>query len=58
LKAPLQGKRFQHTRALMTATDDSIKELNDNNKLLGTLNLAKRWADIIDRQGNYKVPTV
>ena len=59
MKAPLlQGKRFQHTRALMTATDDSIKELNDNNKLLGTLNLAKRWADIIDRQGNYKVPTV
>ena len=42
----------------MTATDDSIKELNDNNKLLGTLNLAKRWVDIIDRQANYKVPTV
>jgi len=41
----------------MTATNDSIKELNENKKLLGTLNLAKRWADI-HRQGNYKVPTV
>jgi hypothetical protein len=40
----------------MTETQKRIKELNDNNELLGTLELNKRWEDIIDRHGNYKVP--
>jgi hypothetical protein len=56
LKGPLKGQRFQHSRALMTETQKRIKELNDNNELLGTLELNKRWEDIIDRHGNYKVP--
>ena len=43
LKLPLKGKRFQHLRALKTETDKTIIDLNNNNKLFGTLNLPKRW---------------
>jgi hypothetical protein len=56
LKAPLKNRRFPHSRALMTETQNRITELNEKNELLGTLELNKRWEDIIDRDGNYKVP--